>query len=291
MNATLNKKQRVRDELLDVGVTQYGIRKSESKALWEHIGDNERVLAAIYGQFESTSAMMVATDMRIMFIDIRALHNIVEDTSYDAFGDLRIDEGMVFSQVTLRTKPREYVFHMVNKKCARRFLNVIENRAMSWDQRYDGKKSKQTATEPVFEPVSATSEQINFLIGNHLATLSTRGENGYPYGATVFYFYDRTTPDDIYSVTKTSTHTALNLERSPKAAFTITNTKSMTTMHVVVDTEPEKESERVNQIIGMLFKHAKHLSDSGRPPVTQIKTGSFKVYRSHIKQITVQQYA
>ncbi len=293
MSSTLDKKKRVRKELLAAGVTAYGIQKSESKALYDHIGDDEHILAAIYGQFEATSAMMVATDIRLLFIDIRALHNIIEDTSYDAFGDLKIDEGMAFSRVTLRMRPREYIFRMVNRKCARNFLNVIEHKALTWEQDQTRKAmttSKGAKKAPSFTPSSATKEQIEFLIGNHLATISTKGEDGYPYGATVYYFYDRKTPDFLYTITKSTTLTAANLKRSGKVAFTITHLDIMTTMHLTGDAELEKQSDRVNQIIGMLFKHAKHLEGSGTPPLTQLKEGTFEVYKTRIKSVGIRTY-
>ena len=290
MPRTLDKKSRVRNELLVAGVTGYGIRKSESQALYDHIGEDEHVLAAIYGQIDATSAMMVATDQRLLFIDVRALHNIVEDIPYDSFGDLRIDEGIAFSRVTLNTRPREYLFRMVNRRCARRFLNVIDQIALgrkSSISHEQAKKMLASKAKAVVQSGAATPDEIEFLLKHNVATLSTRGDAGYPYGATVFYIYDKESPDHIYSVTKSTTTTAANLRRSQKVAYTITDEKTMTTMHVLGVAELEKQTARKNQILSFLFKYGDKLSVAEQPPVIQMREGSFLVYKTKIESVSV----
>ncbi len=286
MNAPTDKKQRVREELLRAGVTLYGLSKSESQALHDHIGDDEHILGVIYGQFEATSAMMVATDLRMLFIDIRAMHNIIEETSYDSFGDLNVDEGIAFSRVTLRTKPREYVFRMVNRKCARNFINVIEEMAVDQNSE-QSMKLRSPHIAPTFE---ATGDEITFLMKHHVATLSSRSAGGYPYGATVYYVYTSEHPDDIFFTTKSSTTSAENIRKSPKVAFTITDFDTMTTMHVQGIAEIEKQADLSNKLINMLFQNKSKLAGAGEPPITKIKQGSFIVYRVRISGIRVRTY-
>lgn len=287
MTSTQAKRQRVREELLAAGMTLYGLTKSESKALPDHIGDNEHILAVIYGQYEATSAMMVATNLRLLFIDIRAMHNIVEDTSYDSFGDLSIDEGIMYSKVTLRTKPKEYTFHMVNRVCARRFLNVVEEKTL---RRMMSPQHKDAKHEPLYAPVSALPDEVDFLQRHYVATLSTRGPEGYPYGATMFYFYDREDPDVFYIVTKSSTSSAANMRKHPKVALTVTDFDAMATMHVLGEAERVKNAAKSQRLVALLFEKGSKLSKAEAPPVTQIKDGSFVVYRVHMHKLSLKYY-
>ena len=130
MKTAQTKVARIRQELIEAGVTPYGMSKSEAKSLYDYLGDNEHVVAVVYGQVEGSSAMMVASDRRLVFLDIRALHIVEDEASYYSFGDISVDEGVAFSKVEIRTKPRNYSFRMVNKRCARRFLNAMERLAI-----------------------------------------------------------------------------------------------------------------------------------------------------------------
>lgn len=289
MSKSIKKTLRVRKELLAAGVTPYGMSKSEAKALPGYIRENEHILGVIYGQFESTSAMMVATDRRLLFIDIRPLHNIIEDVSYDLFGDILIDERLVFSRVVVRTRPREYLITMVNKACARNFLNAVERMAISGNGR--NKRLRGQSSITVAAPTySAKPSEINFLRQHYLATVSTRADRGYPYGATVYYIYNKDEPDLVYFITKSPTATAINIEKNPKVSLTITDEANFATMHLAGVATVEKQAKKANHLISMLFASWKNVASMSSPPVTQIKGGSFKVYRIDIQSVSLKKY-
>lgn len=294
MSKSQSKRERVRKELAMAGVTPYGLQKSESKALYDYLSKDEHVLAAIYGQHDSTSAMMVATTKRLFFIDIRQFQNITDEASYDVFGDINVMEGVAFATVDIRTKPRNYHFTMVNKRCARKFLNVVEKLAI--DPLAPQASQEYYSTLLPSQPDTTTNgaesnpEEISFLQEHSIATLSTRGENGYPHGVTIYYFHDKSDPNHIYHVTKSSTHTAMNIRRNQKVAFTITDLKKMTTMNIDGVAELERRPDKKNQIVGLLFTYQKANSPVKLPPLAKIKQGSFVVYRTHIKAISLRRY-
>jgi uncharacterized pyridoxamine 5'-phosphate oxidase family protein len=289
---TYNKAQRIRQELLKAGVTRYGLSKSESRAMHDYIADNEHVLAVIYGQFESSSAMMVATDHRLLFINIRAFNTVVDETSYEMIGDVTVNDGVLFSSVMVRTRPREYSFTMVNKRCARRFLNVIEQVSIEPSVALNPALQKISAKYPLkISKKAATGDEIAFLHQHTVASLSTRGDDGYPYAATVFYFYDKLSPDYVYVATKSTTPSSQNIEKNNKIGLTVTDSKRMITLHIKGRAEIENNRKQANTIINLLFANGTKLTKDGDPPVLRMKEGSLLVYKVAIDSAYMHSYA
>lgn len=120
------KTKRVKRELLDAGVTAYGLLKSESRYLPKIIHDHERIEAAIYGQHNSSSAMLVATDERIIFLDKKPMVEMFDEVSYEVVSGIEFDIHTFFATIVLHTPVRNYEFKYVNLRCAEKFARHIE---------------------------------------------------------------------------------------------------------------------------------------------------------------------
>jgi Bacterial PH domain len=120
------KTRRLKRELLDAGVTVYGLLKAESRYLPKIMHDNEHIEAVIYGQHHSSSAMMIATDERIVYLDKKPMVEMFDEVSYEVISGIEFDIHTFFATVVLHTPVRNYDFKFVNLRCAEKFARHIE---------------------------------------------------------------------------------------------------------------------------------------------------------------------
>lgn len=96
---------RVRQELKAVGVTRHGLAKPESKELPRVLHDDEHIGGVIYGQIGSgNSAMLVATDRRVIYLDHRALFMTTDEMTYDVVSGVRSTTAGPFTAIILHTR-------------------------------------------------------------------------------------------------------------------------------------------------------------------------------------------
>jgi len=121
-----DKARRVKRELLDAGASLYGLLKSESRYLPKVLHENEYIEAAIYGQHNSSSAMMIATDERIVYLDKKPMVEMFDEVSYEVISGIEFDIHTFFATIVLHTPVRNYEFKYVNLHCAEKFARHIE---------------------------------------------------------------------------------------------------------------------------------------------------------------------
>lgn len=120
------KAKRVKRELLDAGVTIYGLIKAESRYLPIILHDHEHIEAVIYGQHNASSAMMIATDERIIYLDKKPMVEMFDEVSYEVISGIEFDIHVLFATIVLHTPVRNYDFRFVNLRCAEKFARHIE---------------------------------------------------------------------------------------------------------------------------------------------------------------------
>lgn len=154
--------KRTRQEMLDAGVTVYGLMKSESRYLPKILHPNEHIEAVIYGQHNSSSAMLIATDERIIYLDKKPMAEMFDEVSYEVISGIEFDIHTFFATVVLHTAVKNYDFKFVNLRCAEKFARHIEKHRLE-------REPKQH--EPVVELVQdvtdqqANKPQINYMAG------------------------------------------------------------------------------------------------------------------------------
>jgi hypothetical protein len=121
-----DKARRVKRELLDAGASLYGLLKSEGRYLPKVLHENEHIEAAIYGQHNSSSAMMIATDERIVYLDKKPMVEMFDEVSYEVISGIEFDIHTFFATIVLHTPVRNYEFKYVNLHCAEKFARHIE---------------------------------------------------------------------------------------------------------------------------------------------------------------------
>lgn len=125
--------ERVRQELKQVGVTGYGLLKSESTYLPTLIHEDEHIGGAINGRTADGSVMLIATDHRIIFLDRKPLFTTMDELTYDVVSGVKLSKVGFFTSVTLHTRVTEYALKYVNINCANNFVKYIEERRLEKD--------------------------------------------------------------------------------------------------------------------------------------------------------------
>ena len=96
--------------------------KSESRYLPHIIHDDEHIMGVVYGQYSGGSAMLIATDHRVIFLDRKPLFTTMDELTYDVVSGIKLDRSGLFVSVVLHTKIANYTIRYANAKCANKFV-------------------------------------------------------------------------------------------------------------------------------------------------------------------------
>ncbi len=300
MAATEQHKARIKQDLKRVGVTTYGLLKSESRNLYKHVRQDEAIQACIYGQYESGSAMLVATDKRLLFIDQKPMHTLIEENTYERVLDVAVDWQPLYSSVVVSARPRSYAFKYVNTNSAKKFVRYIELRVLGVNGGGVTPAVKQPTTSDVAASmatsISAPTKRLNddeaeFVLQHHQCVVSTIGQDEFPYGATMFYYADLANPSIIRMLTKSQTTTAQNIRHHSGVALTITDSTTLTTMNIAAVAELEQDVTAGLQVIKTMISNRGLVEKDMLPPVAQITNGAFEVFKLTITGCALKAYS
>lgn len=121
---------RVFNDLRRVGVSAWGMRKTETHYLPELIHPGEQIGGAVYGHGEGGSAMLVATDRRILYIDTKPLFKKSEDISYDVVSGVTLEWVGLSGTLILHTRMVDIKVRTMNRRAARTFRGYVEGRCI-----------------------------------------------------------------------------------------------------------------------------------------------------------------
>lgn len=210
---------RINDELKNVGVSVYGRWKHPSKLLHTIIRDDEHIEAAAYGQSAQGSAMLVATDKRVIFVEGNMMYNSSDDFGYGVVSGVNHQSSALFEAVTLYTKLHTYHLTYVNRASAERFVKVVEDRVVGVgrvDESSDLSDESENDTTNNYAPV--TDEVRDFLNAHETMVVSTASRTGQIHAAVVYYVF---MDGALYMLTKKETQKARDMTASHVAAVTI----------------------------------------------------------------------
>lgn len=142
------KARRVKRELIDAGITFYGLLKSESRALPKVLHDNEHVEAVVYGQHHSNSVMLVATDERIIYLDKKPMALFLDEVSYEVISGIEFEIHTLFATLVLHTPVKNYDIRFANLHCAENFAKHIEAHRLKREQEEVEQIETQIQTAP-----------------------------------------------------------------------------------------------------------------------------------------------
>lgn len=277
--------QRVRDELRKCGVTSYGMHKGETRRLPALIHEEEKIGGAIYGWCDSGSALLVATNRRVIFIDWKPMYTTTDEISYDVVAGVSYGHQSVVATVCLHTRIGDYTMRYVNLKSAKKFIHYLENR------RLEGTKANgQSATKrpdpalPAYKSATLTTKEEKFLHENELATLSSLDRTGNVHGAAVYYWYDG--KGSIFLLTKEQTGKAHDIFAHHQVALTVTNEHNLQTMQISALAEIESAASIKHKVFKEIVREREYAKGKHIPPVAKLDQGAFMVLRltpRHVK--------
>lgn len=127
---TRQKVKRIIRELVQAGATPYGLMKSESRYLPKILHDDEHIEAVVYGQHQDSSAMLVATDERIIYLDKKPMVTLFDEVSYEVISGIQFDIHLLFATVVLHTPVKNYDIRFANIRCGEKFARYIETQRL-----------------------------------------------------------------------------------------------------------------------------------------------------------------
>ena len=283
-----NLASRVKQELREAGVTGYGLIKAESRYLPQIIHEDEHIMGVVYGQYSGGSAMLIATDHRVIFLDRKPLFTTMDELTYDVVSGVKLDSSGIFTTIVLHTRIANYVIRYANAKCAKLFVKYIETR------RLENVKSTPTsaavgvnippaAQVSTIAPVSPTplhfldEPALQFLKLHDTAVLSSVDRTGNVNGAVIYYIVDQL--NRIYMLTKSGTAKARNILSHSQVSLTIFEADKAQTLTIQGYAQIETDQLTKDYVFTQITKPRVYLGGAQLPPVTKLKEGAFVIIR------------
>lgn len=129
-SSVLPQKQKVRAELEALGVTTWGMLWPENRFLHHILHHDERLEAIVYGHSTEGTALLAATDRRMIFLDKTPFSLKSDELTYDIVGGIKYGQSGLFASVTLHTRIKDYKIRTMNLRCAVHFREFIESRCL-----------------------------------------------------------------------------------------------------------------------------------------------------------------
>ncbi len=271
--------QRVKQMLIDAGVSKYGLTKRTSRYLPQVIHENETIGGVVYGRYKNGLAMLVATDQRVIFLDKKPLFVTMDELTYDVVSGVKFNKSGIVDSVTLHTKVADYLVRFVNDKCAYRFVDYIEKRRLERDySKLPSEKDSSISDINFNQPFSFISpDAVKFMHSREVAVLSSIDRTGNINGSPVYYLVDQ--QNQIYIITKEGTTKVRNILSNNQVALTIFDEKKAKTLNIQATAEFISDQKIIGQVFNEIVRPRNYENRVKLPPVAYLNAGDFKVLR------------
>ena len=122
----LEKQQRVENELREARLGWYSMLQAEPRMISDALHDWEHVAGAVYGYSPEGFAILVATNLRIIFASHKLLFAHIDELAFKSVSGVSIESVGPYCKLTLHTGVGNYTVRTLNQACARRFASYIE---------------------------------------------------------------------------------------------------------------------------------------------------------------------
>ncbi len=264
--------ERIKEELSAAGVSAYGLLKAESRFLPQIIHPEEHIKAVVYGQHNNGSAMLIATEERIIFLDKKPTVAIRDDLMYSAVTGMEFDVHTLFATVVLQTTVGNYVIRYANIHCAEAFSNYVEEMMIIESEK--GKKEVDEKIEKNDVANFVSPKWLKFLKNNNTGVLSSVDRGGEVRGATVHYTVIN---GKVYILTKAGTRKVHNILVHNQVCLSVFNKDTLGTLQLLGIAEILSDVELSREIIEKMKKPRNYGGDQLPPPVTKIDASGYVV--------------
>ncbi len=123
----LPHRKRVLKDLRRLGVTPFAMVRAEFDLLPQLIHPYETIEGIVYGHYSDGFAVLLATNMRVLFVDKKLFFTREDEVTYDVVSGVSIGKASFFTTVTLHTRVKDYKLRTLNFGCAADFVAYIES--------------------------------------------------------------------------------------------------------------------------------------------------------------------
>mgnify|MGYP003500435233 FL=1 len=114
-------------QLASIGASRSQLKQREVLELPKILFENEVPKAFIIGFYDGGYGMMLATDLRLLFIDVLPFGRVkIDDIPYNMVASTTLQLGMLFGTVSVASRAKNYRFWWLNKDNASDFNDYIE---------------------------------------------------------------------------------------------------------------------------------------------------------------------
>lgn len=133
---------RIYDELRSAGSDRYDMWLPETRYLPHLIQENEHIGGAVYGKYDKSRGVLVATDERIIFLNKKVLLLQLNDISYNVVSGVTRTQIGPIGTVTLRTAMGNYHLRTFNQKNAKNFVDYVSAKHLQEREKNGNKAQK-----------------------------------------------------------------------------------------------------------------------------------------------------
>lgn len=278
---------RIYEELINAGMSRYGFMKNATSKLPQIIHENEHIGGVVFGRSflqKGGTAMLVATDKRIIYINSRPMASEIDEIAYFVVSGVKQETSGPFASITLHTKIRDIPLKYVNLKCARTFIEFIEKHIE------EEERPKSTMESDLIKPVIVDKAKTEaFIHMDDTAILSTVTPDDKPYASIIHYIVDH--DDNFYFLTKDGTTKSKNLKSNQHAMITIHNSHSLKILQAVGEAEAVNDPETYQYVFENIAIMRDYTEGSRIAPISKIDAGAYVVYKIIPKKVDLTDYS
>lgn len=285
---------RIKKQLIEAGVTRFGLAKMTSRNLPKVIHADEQIRGVVYGLSEASSVMLVATDKRLIYMDHKPFFSVNDEINYDFVSGVSLNTQGHFAAVVVHTRAGEFNIRFANKICAENFVKYIESRGIERpadDTTYHKSKligqsslsSDPAPKKPITNdrkteqaPIKPISKEVkDFVLSKDTCVLSTMNAQNGVNAAIVHYIYGA--DNSFYIVTKNRTQKAQNITKNPLVALTIFDVDTRRTVQMEGRASVVSDEQSIKEMTGKILRPRRYGNESAWPPITLLIAGDYVV--------------
>lgn len=279
-------KSRINKELKAAHMTAYGLLKMETAKLPSIIHHDEHIGGVVYGRTTGDkvgSAMLVATDKRIIFLDVKPIFSTMDEVSYYVVSGIKSNRVGPFAGVVLHTKIRDYGLRYVNMKCADTFVEFVENYIELHKLEAISTRSRSSAAKEV-----VTNNVADFISSHNTAVLSTIDREGNVHGSVIHYV---SIDDVFYFITKQETSKNQDIALHGQVSLTIHDTDSLKMVQISALADVETDNMLRSEVYSQISTPRQYKEGNYLPPIITMKKGDIVVIRLTPTDIKYKDYS
>lgn len=279
---------RIKEELRKSGISSFGLLRFTARYLPRIIHKDEHIQAAVFGRHKESEGLfgyaegiLIATDMRVIYLDHRPGYTTMDEIAYDVISGVNISHAGIYTSLKLFTKIANYTISFAKLSCVKRFADYIEM------QRIDLNHPSTPPPAVTNTEVATNNEAFTFLKRHTTAVLSTTDRTGNITGAAVYYTFDN---KYLYVLTKEGTKKARNIMSSPRVALTIYDSEKLQTLQIQATATVEQDPTIKDFVYQQIIKPYQKPRDK-TPPVAKIQSGGYVVFRIMPEQLSYSDFS